>query len=339
MSPPTPLPTLFITGALGYIGGTILTVLKRSQPSILVRALVRDDTQASLLSTFYGHTVTPIIGDLSDLQMLKEEAAKADIVIQATGDNREAVLALMEGTTLNPKHTSQIVKEKPIFMQISGASNVGHTKLGENSPRVWSDVHDWDDILGLEETRISVGTDNAIRKFAGEMDVRSLIVSPPTILGRGLGAGRKETHQRTMYDLIVKNGAAVLGGEGTNAWSTVSIEDLGRACVFLLEEGMKGHESRLKFGKNGYYFVEAFELAVADRVKACAERLYREGRIPTPNVSTKTIEEFQRELGFFESYLFCSSSRVKADKLRGLGWKPLDLDWLRMVQEAPGYRC
>jgi len=336
---PATLPTLFITGALGYIGGTFLTVLKRSQPSILVRALVRDDAQADTLSDFYGWTVTPIIGRLDDLELLKQEAAKADIVIQATGDNRDAVIALMEGTTLNPKHKSEKMIERPIFMQISGASNVGHSILGENSPRIWSDVDDWNDILGLEETRISVGTDNAIRKFSSEHNIRSLILSPPTILGRGLGAGRTETHQRTMYDIIIQNGVVCLGGDGTNAWSTVSIEDLGRACVFLLEEARKGDESRLESGQNGYYFIEAFELSLAERAKACAERLYREGRISTPEVKMKTVEEFQSEMGVFASYLFCSSSRIKADKLKALGWEPLDFDWLRLVQEAPGYRC
>ncbi|KAF2680724.1 NAD(P)-binding protein [Lentithecium fluviatile CBS 122367] len=333
------LPTLFIAGAHGYIGGTVLTVLKRSQPSVLVRALVRNSAQANALSKFYGWTVTPVIGKLEDLEFLKHEASHADIVIQATGDNRDAVLALMEGVALNPKSKSDKTTERPIFIQISGASNVGHDVLGENSPRVWSDVDDWDDLLGLEETRISVGTDNAIRKLSSQKDIRSLTLAPPTILGRGLGAGKTETHQRTMYDMIVKNQAAFLGGKGTNAWSTISIQDLGRASVFLLEEAMKGDESRAQFGQDGYYFIEAFELSLADRAKACAERLYREGKILTPEVQLKTIREIETEFADFAGYLFGSSSRIKADKLRALGWEPKDLNWLRTVQEAPGYRC
>ncbi|KAF1986696.1 NAD(P)-binding protein [Aulographum hederae CBS 113979] len=339
LQPPAPLPTLFITGALGYIGGTFLTVLKRSQPSILVRALVRDSAQADILSSFYGWTVTPVIGSLDDFSLLQQEAAKADIVIQGCGDYRDAVVALMQGTTLNPKHKSSKASERPIFIQISGSSSVGGNVLGENSPRVWSDVADWDDMMVLDESRTSVRTDKAVRKASAEMNVRALTLAPPTIIGRGLGAGRIETHQRTMYDFIMKNGAVFLGGEGTNAWSTLSIEDLGRACVFLLEEAMKGDETRVQFGENGYYFIEAFELSLADRTKACAERLYKEGKIATPEVQMKTVEEIKSEYGVFAAYLFASSCRIKADKLRSLGWKPLDLDWSRMVQEAPGYRC
>lgn len=77
--------SLFITGAHGHIEGTFLAVLKRSQPSILIRGLVRDSAQADTLSNFYGWTVTPVIGVLDDVDMFRQEAATADIVIQACG--------------------------------------------------------------------------------------------------------------------------------------------------------------------------------------------------------------------------------------------------------------
>ncbi|KAF1999688.1 NAD(P)-binding protein [Amniculicola lignicola CBS 123094] len=331
-----PLPTLFITGSMGYIGGTFLTVLKRSQPSILVRALVRDTAQADALSALYGWTVTPIIGKLEDLGLLKSEASKADIVIHACGDQRASVLAMIEGVSLNPKNAS--FSDRPIFVQISGASNVGHPVMGEDSPRVWSDVDDWADLLALSENRTSVGTDNAIRKLSSEKHVRSLTLAPPTILGRGLGAGRTETFQSQMYDAVIKNGAAFLGGSGTNQWSVISIEDLGRACVFILELAQNG-DDRIQYGQNGYYFIEAFELSIGVRMKALGQRLYREGRIQTPEVQMKSIEWIKEHFGEFSVYLFGSSSRCKADKLRALGWKTVDSNWLRMVQEAPGYRC
>lgn len=337
-TPPNPLPILFITGALGYIGGTFLTVLKRSQPSILVRALVRDSTQAELLTNFYGWTVTPIIGKLEDLELLKIEASKADIVIQAAGDHTEAVLALLQGTTLNPKHLSKEFIRRPLFIQISGASNVSYAILGEKSPKIWSDIEHWDDLLALPESAISVRTDNAIRALSVSQNIRSLTLAPPTILGRGLGAGRTETFQRLLYDNVLKNGAAFLGGAGTNVWSTISIEDLGRACVFLLEEAQK-EGSKVQFGQNGYYFITAFNLSLRERMEAIGARLYREGLIPTKKIEMKSIEEVEGQFGVFGKYLAASSSLVKADKLAALGWEAVDLEWLRLVQEAPGYRC
>jgi hypothetical protein len=68
-------------------------------------------------------------------------------------------------------------------------------------------------------------------------------------------------------------------------------------------------------------------------------RLNREGKISMPRVQLKKIKDTQLEFRIFASYLFGSSSRIKADKLRGFGWESIDFDWLRMVQETLGYRC
>lgn len=38
-------------------------------------------------------------------------------------------------------------------------------------------------------------------------------------------------------------------------------------------------------------------------------------------------------------YLIGSSSRIKADRLKALGWKPLDFDWKVLVEEKGGKRC
>jgi UDP-glucose 4-epimerase len=111
--PTAPLPTLFIMGALGYIGSTFLTVLKRPQPSILVWAIVRNGEQTDTLSKFYGWTVTPVIGRLNDELLLKQEAAKSHIVVQASDYNRNTVLVLVEGVAENPKHSYEKTIEWP----------------------------------------------------------------------------------------------------------------------------------------------------------------------------------------------------------------------------------
>ena len=92
----------------------------------------------------------------------------------------------------------------------------------------------------------------------------------------------------------------------------------------------KGKESRVQFGKNGYYFIEAFKSSLEDREKACAGRWYRESKIPTSKVQLRSVEDIQSQFRDFVNYLFCSSSPAKADKLRGIGWEPIDLDWLHM---------
>ena len=63
----------------------------------------------------------------------------------------------------------------------------------------------------------------------------------------------------------------------------MGLHKIVRAAVgYLLYS--KGNESRVSFGHNGYYFIEASKLSLGDREKVCAGRLYGEGKIPTSKV-------------------------------------------------------
>jgi len=70
----------FITGATGYIGGTILDRLL-SHPSASSGsffALVRSEEKAKKLKEA---GITPILGSLSDLDIIEKAASEADVVI------------------------------------------------------------------------------------------------------------------------------------------------------------------------------------------------------------------------------------------------------------------
>ncbi|OBT60807.1 hypothetical protein VE03_09902 [Pseudogymnoascus sp. 23342-1-I1] len=333
------LPSFFLIGASGYIGGTFLTFLTKAHPELSIRALVRSEEHADVLRNFYGSAVTPVIGSLEDSDLLRLEASKASIIVQAAPGVDTAIAALIEGATLNPSNKSAKESDRPVFVHISGSSNISHPVLGELLPRVYSDVDDLADILALDPRRIQVPYENAIRALSKEKNVRSVIISPPTILGHGKGAIKTETFQVGWYNAIIENGASFLLGKGTNVWSTVSISDLGRAILFIIDEILKGEQSRIEYGDSGYYWVEAFEVSLMDRAKAIGERLFEEEKIETPDVEFKSLEEVTSKWSVYMGYLVGSSSRIKADKLKALGWKPLDFDWKVLVEEKGGKRC
>lgn len=330
--------TLFITGATGYIAGTFLTLFQVSHPTIQIRCLVRDASQAALFTSFYSSNVTPVVGSLSDTILLHTEASKASVVINGTGAQPELLKALIEGIALNPRNNSGTKSRRPAFIHVSGTSSVSHDVLGEKSPRVWSDVTDYDGILSLDDNRTQVKTDKIVRYLSTELNVRSIILSPPTILGHGLGVGKTETFQRLWYDALLENGAPFLLGNGKNVWSVVSVKDLGRAIGLLVDEILTGGD-RLEFGHRGYYYVEAFEVSLLERAVAVGDRLVNEGKITNSKVELLSEDEIERRFGPFMSYLVGSSSRVKADRLRALGWKPADMDWRALVEEHGGQRC
>lgn len=74
-------PRIFVTGALGFIGGTTTGALVKAHPDYEVVALVRDETQANTIRKAWPSLQT-VIGTLDDDEILAREGAKADVVLR-----------------------------------------------------------------------------------------------------------------------------------------------------------------------------------------------------------------------------------------------------------------
>ncbi|KAK8050493.1 hypothetical protein PG994_012223 [Apiospora phragmitis] len=69
------------TGATGYIGGDALSVLSQAHPEFEFSLLVRTQEKAQNVKAQYPNA-TIVLGDLDDSGLLREQAAKADIVLR-----------------------------------------------------------------------------------------------------------------------------------------------------------------------------------------------------------------------------------------------------------------
>jgi nucleoside-diphosphate-sugar epimerase len=96
---------LFITGAAGYIGGSVAARLVADGHT--VRGLVRDRARADLLAQ---SGIDPVVGSLADDAVLASEARAADGVVNAAdADHLPSVLAMLkalEGSGKPLVHTS-----------------------------------------------------------------------------------------------------------------------------------------------------------------------------------------------------------------------------------------
>jgi hypothetical protein len=74
-------PRIFMTGISGYIGGQVLYDITKRYPEYLIRGLVRTNEQQKKIIEKYP-SVQTVIGDLDSADLLKAEAAQADIVLR-----------------------------------------------------------------------------------------------------------------------------------------------------------------------------------------------------------------------------------------------------------------
>lgn len=81
--------SIFLLGATGYVGGQVLDSLSKDFPAFPIRALARNLSPSKTMQLQSLHPkVEAIEGKLTDVKLIEEEAAKADIVINvaAAGD-------------------------------------------------------------------------------------------------------------------------------------------------------------------------------------------------------------------------------------------------------------
>lgn len=283
---------IFITGAAGYIGGSVATRLLAEGHRI--RGLVRKPELADALQ---AQGITPVLGDLDNAALLTAEAQRADAVINAaSSDHRASVEALLQGLRGSGK----------AFIHTSGSSVIGDDVGGDVlSPNIFSE----DTPLIVEpEKEARHAIDNLILAAAHD-GVRSIVLCNTMIYGTGTGLHAQSVQIPPLVAQAQKSGVVRVVGLGVNRWSNVHIADVAALYSLALAKAPAG----------SFYFVENGEASYGEIGTAIARRL---GLGP---VQSWSVEEATREWGVGHArYSFGSNSRVRGLRARReLGWEPM----------------
>lgn len=282
---------VFITGATGYIGGSIAARLVSDGHR--VSGLVRTPERAAALE---ARGIAPVVGDLADTALVARAAAEADAVINtANSDNRpvvDAMLAALKGTGKT-------------FIQSSGTSIVADLADGEREGPVYEEttpVHP----LPMRAGRVAL---NDAVLAAAAHGIRSLVVCPSLIYGDGTGLHRDSIQIPWLIALARQHGIGCHLGAGRNIWSNVHIDDLVDLYVAALDRAPPG----------AFYYAENGENAMREAAAAVSRMLGFGGA-----TRAMTVEEAVAVWGEGPArYTMGSNSRVKAVRARAeLGWKP-----------------
>jgi nucleoside-diphosphate-sugar epimerase len=282
---------IFVTGASGFIGGSIAAGLVRAGHR--VRGLIRNPEHAAELERL---GIEPVIGTLDDRALLVAQAQAADAVINAaSSDHRAAVEALIEGLAGSGKP----------FLHTSGSSIVGDASGGEaGAARIYSED-------ALPEPTADKAARVAIDRLvleAPQKNIRSAVLCNTLIYGHGAVAGSASVQLPRLVRQAQKSGVVRHVGSGGNTWSNVHIDDVVELYRLALEKTPAGT----------FYFVESGEASFRDMTAAIARAMKLGPAQDWP------LKDAEQEWGYeMANYGLGSNSRVRGERARKLlGWQP-----------------
>ena len=327
---------IFLIGATGYIGGTLLKSLLLSDLYPEVSVLVRTEKHANEVKRVHPST-TSIIGDLSSHDLLVAAASSADIVIFAARNTIDGIHSLLQGL-------SQGVRggKRGVFAFVSAPISLcdnGNFKPGEVDFKVYSDIDDYDEIMSLPLSRWHAARERMITCTGIERGVDTLILCPGLCLGTGQGVGAKTSMVHYYASKVLERGKAFTINGSHNVWTWSTVQDTTDAILFVIRKAWIGSEPKIEFGERGYYFIGTGEMVFGNVASRVAKELERLGGIETSKLETLTLAEalgiFPLEPAFWT--LFSSNCRAKMDRLSKLGWAPKEVDWDVMMATTTEY--
>lgn len=278
---------LFITGASGYIGGSIaIEAVRRGHR---VRGLIRSTAKAEQCR---AHGIMPVLGNLADHALLAAEAKAADAVVNAaSSDDRGAIDALLGSLTGSGKS----------FLHTSGSSVVADDAQGEPSDQIYDEDH------------LPVPTSDKTARFAldqavlGAPGIRSAVLCNALVYGTARNSQARSIQLPLLIDLAREAGHACYVGRGLNRWSTVHIEDLVDLYLLALDKAPAGT----------FAFVESGEASFGSMAHAIADALHLGA---ARSMSMAAAE--QRWGRTRARYSMASNSRVRSIRTGAWGWTP-----------------
>ena len=305
---------IFMTGASGYIGGSVADRLVKA--GHLVLGLARSEAAAARLR---AHGIAAVRGELFSHGIVRSAARAADAVINcANAEDPFVVAAIIEALSGSGKP----------FLHTSGSSVVGDKAAGKFSPKMH---HEDTPLEPLPEKIQRVAVQRAALAAAAE-GVRSVVLCPCLIYGRGTGANPDSIQVPNLIRQAVRSGVPRYIGDGENVWSTVHIDDVADAYLLALDGARAG----------SFFYLENGEASLKSIVESIA-RLVGGKRSPESWGMDEAIAEWGPQAAWFS---LGGNSRISADKARKvLGWKPagaslvheIEHGWYRRQLEAGAY--
>jgi nucleoside-diphosphate-sugar epimerase len=294
---------VFITGATGYIGGSVAERLISRGYHVI--GLVRSKDKVPLLK---DRGVEPIVGTLDDSEILTNAAHDADAVIHAaSADHPGSVVTLIAALERSGK----------TLITTTGSGIVADSAAGEYAGSVFYTEDTYFEPVPFRRPRVAIN--HLVRQAAIDKGIRSVVICPSMIYGKGHGLQPDSDQLPKIIALSKQVGAGVYFGKGLNRYSNVHIDDLVDLYLLVLEKAPGG----------SFFFAENGHASFKDIAEMVSRSLSLGGK--TASIS---VEDVVRQYGDAGRYGVTSNSLVSAVNARRLGWSPKAPSLLKYFQSC-----
>ena len=298
---------VFVTGANGWIGSALVQELLRTGHQ--VAGLVRSEQKAHDLSAAGAE---PVLGSLSDLEVLKRAASQADGVVHLAFSldmSKIVELAEQERQTIEAFGEVYTGSDRPVIV----TSGFGLLPPGE--------VFTEDTPPPPIDPSFPRATEQAAVAIAAR-GVRATWVRLPRTVH---GAGEQHGFVPELIRLARKKKVSAYIGEGQNLWPAVHRLDAARVFRSALEHG----------AQDGPFHAVAEEGVPFRQI---AETIGNRLGVPIQSISP---DEAAGHFSFFSGFggLFVAGNGpASSDKTRAsLGWEPREIDLLSDIDRPEYY--
>ncbi|HEX4215146.1 MAG TPA: SDR family oxidoreductase [Candidatus Dormibacteraeota bacterium] len=275
---------VFVTGAGGHIGSAVVPELLQAGHEVV--GLARSETSAAALTTL-GAQVR--LGDLLDLDGLREAAANADGVIHLAF-NHDA----MSAGDLAGAAAADLAVVGALADALAGT---GKTLMGVGMVRAGTEGG---------ATALDANPRTAVARAVAGLDgrgVRSMLVAIPPVVH-----STRDRHGFTPTLIRIARGAGVSGyvGEGANRWPAAHALDVGHLYRLALEGAPAGSQ-----------LCAATEDGIT--LREIAETIGRQLGVPTVSIPAERAADHFR---FLAPFMTMDIPMSNAETRQLLGWEP-----------------
>ncbi|KAM3500110.1 hypothetical protein MY10362_006693 [Beauveria mimosiformis] len=322
---------VFLTGATGYIGGTVLDYIYKAHPDYAYSIYVRNEERAKPIKAKYPK-VDFVYGSLEDSETLLDAVAKTDVVIHTadSSDNVPGATAIAMG--LERGHTPEM---PGYWIHLCGTSiltyyDQKHGREGEPPlpEQTYRDIDDVERLVTLPDSAHHRNVDILVQETISDA-VKVAIICPPTIYGKGSGPVNTRSIQvPTLARTTLKEGYAPVVGKGETEWDNVHIEDLANLFGRLLDATQDPKKSKDPeiFGVHGYFFASNGVHRWSDVSQWILDEAAEQGYQSGATTKTVTLKEAESIAGATARSFGRNSKGIPQRAEKYLGWKPKGAD-------------